>query len=380
MTTPRRRTRPSEYLTITTRKRDGVVTSVKKINSFEEHFDDIASSSDKKSDKPCEHSRVIQAFTGTYYENSSQRYKLTNYHDAYLAKLIGSALFNQQLGAVHIPLAFEQNNGFEILTTLWEIDDLIKLFSPKYWGHLFKKKNVDATNSFGFAQWSLLPFFSDLSNLYSSLHDIQYAISDELANWNQGKPVYFKTELEIAGDFLPHAPSQKCAWSFEGIVTLKGRGRIDSSLFFNEMDAIAIFLDEIGFHPDLKTVWDLIPMSFVVDYFLPVGDSLDALHPRGWYNPSVEFTGTFSLNGYVKHKRPLATSINNLMGFSESKFYRRSLIDKLQLPTEPPPEINWNSPSIREIGNAGFLYLKNGANGKKPKKLYTAGDIILKNK
>lgn len=41
----------------------------------------------------------------------------------------------------------------------------------------------------------------------------------------------------------------------------------------------------LGLEPNLYVLWDLIPYSFVVDWFLPIGDALDAYEQAAHYSP-----------------------------------------------------------------------------------------------
>lgn len=45
---------------------------------------------------------------------------------------------------------------------------------------------------------------------------------------------------------------------------------------FGGPNPVAQLLDMAGFYPDLHTLWNAVPFSFLVDYVLPVGDTLEA--------------------------------------------------------------------------------------------------------
>lgn len=55
--------------------------------------------------------------------------------------------------------------------------------------------------------------------------------------------------------------------------------------------------DQLGLTNPLRLAWDLVPYSFVVDWFMPVGDVLDALQPP----QGVKFIGGYStVRGEIK--------------------------------------------------------------------------------
>jgi hypothetical protein len=54
---------------------------------------------------------------------------------------------------------------------------------------------------------------------------------------------------------------------------------------------ILSYYDFLGFHPSPKLIWDLVPLSFAVDWVLPIGDMIDRISPQQGWVKAVSFTG-----------------------------------------------------------------------------------------
>jgi hypothetical protein len=53
---------------------------------------------------------------------------------------------------------------------------------------------------------------------------------------------------------------------------------------YDFLDKCLIWLEEFGLKPDLYLAWDMTPYSFIVDWFLPIGDTLNAVDAAEMYN------------------------------------------------------------------------------------------------
>jgi hypothetical protein len=114
-----------------------------------------------------------------------------------------------------------------------------------------------------------------------------------------------------------------------------------------------LLLDTLGVHPDLKTAWDIVPLSFVVDYFIPVGDILESLHPRGWAPSCYQFTGYQSLSlttidTYYVSNSSYTLGLNPYI----RKRYQRSYLNTSVGAHSP---VKWSAPSLKEIFNTAYL-------------------------
>jgi hypothetical protein len=50
------------------------------------------------------------------------------------------------------------------------------------------------------------------------------------------------------------------------------------------LDGVLTSLKRLGLQPDLYNAWDMIPFSFVADWFLPIGDYLEHMQKVDWMN------------------------------------------------------------------------------------------------
>lgn len=49
-------------------------------------------------------------------------------------------------------------------------------------------------------------------------------------------------------------------------------------------DPFRAYMDYVGIYPDLNTLWNALPFTFVIDYFIPIGS---ALQSDAWLQPSI---------------------------------------------------------------------------------------------
>jgi hypothetical protein len=120
------------------------------------------------------------------------------------------------------------------------------------------------------------------------------------------------------------------------------------------------FLDRIGLRFDIGVVWDLIPLSFVIDYLAPIGDLLGTMSNGGWVR-CVEFEGwttmSYSLTYDDEHKYLTgATSIDSQS--TADVFYRRYGENVLTVPyfDSSSGDIGFELPSLRQLWNMFYIF------------------------
>lgn len=177
--------------------------------------------------------------------------------------LIASKL--QSLNWGKLPTSSE----FGIIQILAELDDTIAIFTKKFWKQL----------SYGSFTWGVVPFVNDLRALLQTIANL----SVDLASISYEDEYTVRDVTEF--DSKTYRASCDLKVRFSGFVDATG---LNSEAQF--------LLDRLGFHPDLATVWDLIPLSFIVDYVLPVGDFLESITRTGWVT-DVTFTGWRTIKG-----------------------------------------------------------------------------------
>jgi len=180
-----------------------------------------------------------------------------------LLNLFGS---NNELDWSHLPTS----SKFNALVIALEFDDNINAIQRAM------KHDLDVgTIAYGF-----VPLISDLEALYNAAKRLT-------ANFVlQDQPSYYdRTPVSIDTGMVPNIGREKLT----GSILFSGKIEYPSS-------PILGVLDSVGFHPDLATLWELIPLSFLVDAILPIGDFLESFRQGGWVK-AVYFQGRRTFKG-----------------------------------------------------------------------------------
>jgi hypothetical protein len=243
-------------------------------------------------------------------------------------------------------------SDFNVLTFLYEANELAELFSAKFW------KSI----SYGSVNWSLVPLVSDI-----------LAIAEQINNaWKQAVDDEQLYEDEITTDVdIKQIVDINSAWDLEVRLTGKYVRRLTGHITIPDNPLLELF-DRWGFHPDVSTLWDVIPGSFLVDYILPIGDQLDKLTNRGWIK-AVNFTGwsTLSFEGELHIGDSIvAPSIVEPYRSSYSyrwsgnphlcRYFSRTRLNSvclLDLPEEMTTPKDYDPPSFREMFNLLYVGL-----------------------
>lgn len=216
------------------------------------------------------------------------------------------------------------SSQFGIIQILSELDDTIALFTRKFWSQL----------SYGSLTWGVIPFVSDVKAVLTAVENL----SRDLSKFSYEDEVRVPVALEKR-----YSPYDLHSFVGEAVVRHTGFGDLS---FQNEA---SVLLDRLGFHPDLATAWDLVPLSFVVDYLIPVGDFLEGFRQGGWVKcllfngwRTIKVTGRWTIN---HHSLVLSSDYE---GFN--RIFRNQL-----LTAEIDNQIDFQLPSLREMFN--ILYL-----------------------
>lgn len=147
-------------------------------------------------------------------------------------------------------------------------------------------------------QFGISPMIGDIKNIHNALSTSIAAINSRLDAY--AKPVPFR----LARTYHTGASKLVSEWSYRNLgrtvnydgnfkCAFNGTVKVELPLLSRYNRDYTIWLDQIGFHPDLATVYEAIPFSWMVDWFVPVGDYLESLS-SSWLNPSIYFDGSFS--------------------------------------------------------------------------------------
>ncbi|UHM27592.1 MAG: maturation protein [Sanya levivirus 5] len=246
---------------------------------------------------------------------------------------------NLYLESPTIPVCTKLNWGklptstaFGLIQFFAELDDMLAMFAMRFWKQL----------SYGSFTWGVMPFVSELKNLLEAIKNLSASLDD------------FSYEDSFEDSFPIDITGSMGPWSrVVGKLHVKYHltGRADISF----QHPISVLLDRLGFHPDLATAWDLVPLSFVVDWLLPVGDFLDSLKGGGWVKVAM-FNGwqsaKWSREVKVISAEPQASVSSSIYRDSGYSRYNSAVILSIP-PTIDPPVLQ--IPSFRQIFN--MLYL-----------------------
>lgn len=221
----------------------------------------------------CEPVSGTEAWPGfvTEYQNITHPYVNTNatwsYITPYLTRLKHSKL--------------PTSNDADLLIAVGEAEETAHMLSTKL------KKSA----SYGGIKWGWMPLISEIVKV----NDAANAVKNSVLDGTRRRAPYNTTDK-----FTVVTPPIKAAWghyTHTWDVKVKYRGMIEY-----ENDVLA-FYDYMGYHPSPKVFWELVPLSFAIDWILPIGDMLSAMTPsKGWVK-AANFAGWRVITAKCTEKR-----------------------------------------------------------------------------
>lgn len=184
-------------------------------------------------------------------------------------------------------------NEFNTINFLLELDDLPKLaggLRDKYRYLRKKRVGIDTNwtrNSLNTAlevNLGWIPLYSDADTLRKNVQDFwdktrEKARKLENARLNLERGIRCGVELfdipykEVIGPLYDvHGREYYLSYDFK----LRAHATCVAYGHYGGSNPFAAMLDNMGLYPDLSTIWNAIPFSFVVDYFIPIGKRLEA--------------------------------------------------------------------------------------------------------
>lgn len=228
------------------------------------------------------------------------------------------------------------SSKFGIIQIFAEFDESLAMFTRKFWRSL----------TYGSFTWGVLPFVSELKAILEAI-----AKFDSLFSTN----FLYEDSLPFVIDnsfFDGPWAAANCRVVGSGVSRLTGR------IVLPEQSEAQRLLDYLGFHPDLATVWDLVPLSFMVDWFLPVGNLISSFHSRGWIR-SVKFFGWSTIKSSGTISWTTAYDGHPMGGASVPfrAFRRRFLACDLQIDEikDPTALLDLRIPSFEQLFNTFYL-------------------------
>jgi len=210
---------------------------------------------------------------------------------------------NAHVVQVHAPKAIDNALGEDMLAQMWssieqryasvaephsllnfgfELRDIPKMV--KYW-----KQSSYLSWEFGVA-----PFVRDLRIIVDNIRNAHDRYQDLVEHATKGTPRNLSAAAKRPASW--DATLYGVHYSGSGSVTGRARGRVYTYLpgLSEISQEVTPVLDALGLHLDSTTLWDAIPFSWLVDWFLPIGDILSEIHDRRFIRPELSIQGSLS--------------------------------------------------------------------------------------
>lgn len=166
--------------------------------------------------------------------------------------------------------------------------------------------------------YGVKPLLSDMHGAMTALQDSGFRRPMQVVSVRGGAKLQGRCRVVVG-------QHQTEAW-LEGECALSGR------ILFEIENPIKFELSQLGLTNPLATIWELIPYSFVVDWFVPVGNFLGSVIPP---------QGVSSVQGYtyVKAKGTVNRKTSNVPGswytWNTSGYSREVIKDRVKLSSFP---------------------------------------------
>jgi hypothetical protein len=223
------------------------------------------------------------------------------------------------------------SSKFGIIQFFAELDDTLAIFTRKFWNQL----------SYGSVTWGLLPFVNDIKAVLETVSNMSVDLNS------------FSYEDELLRMFDFEHSLGAYEFSIDGRSVTRCVGLGDLSL----QTEAQRWLDRLGFHPDIGTAWDLVPLSFVVDWLLPVGSFLESIRARGW-------TRSMLFRGWKTYHVDASVTINMTAPYSgtalfDLEAFGRNYVEVVLEVENIDFEFEANEPSTLQLFNIVYIFLLN---------------------
>lgn len=132
-------------------------------------------------------------------------------------------------------------------------------------------------------QFGWKPTIADAKALYDGIKNIDEKLKDLIARQNTVQSAHYSEEYTVDGrkinesnQFEDRLEYEISSYKMKLTATMKYSYKIDNlEAMSKEALKYRAYLDMLGFNNPLRTIWELIPFSFVLDWFIPVGNFLE---------------------------------------------------------------------------------------------------------
>jgi hypothetical protein len=229
----------------------------------------------------------------------------------------------------NLPINWEKlpfSSDFKILLFIAELKDTLALFTAKFWKEL----------TYGSLTWGVVPFIGEIQAIAETLAKLStYGVDAE--------SYPYEDTLDIQVDYVQPKTL------IRGTLTY----RLSGTLSFEAIPVIYKLYDAIGFHPDVETYWDSIPLSFIMNQFLPIHTLIDDIVDQGWVS-HANFNGWWSKKFVGEHSKTV-TSWGLTTGFPFSVYQRGMALGSVAETYYPPSLPQAELPRSVDMFNAFYL-------------------------
>jgi hypothetical protein len=241
-----------------------------------------------------------------------------------------------------LPPKFIRNNSFDLVPFLAELDDTLAMFSLKFIKRF----------SYGSFTWGIMPFLNDVRALADSYSDIINGYEYNFTRSHSIETVWKKKSFNMISVF---DDAENILFECSGKVRINGSATANLDLARSKVNHLYFLLDEVGANPDPAAFWDALPLSFVVDYFVNIGEALEELHPRGWAVYDWSAYGYHTYQAHFKHQvRTLSGSNSGL--WSSGEMFIRTGLGPILVSNQRETNLTFKSPSLRQWFNVTYLF------------------------
>jgi hypothetical protein len=238
------------------------------------------------------------------------------------------------------------SSDFGALQALAELDDTLGILTTKFWREL----------SYGSITWGILPLVNDIQALAEQINNLAKRQDNNLQDYED------EYTISMSGEYEVPVGLRTLLVDISGDIVQRKTGTTTTP---SGAPLLEIF-DRVGFHPDAATAWDLVPLSFVVDYLIPIGDYLEKASNRGWIKvvnfsgwDTARFEGTVTFKGRVSSPYTgelISYGAEEKGSFGLEIFSRsRSLGAILSDEDIRPPLPSIHVPNLRQLINTAYL-------------------------
>lgn len=180
----------------------------------------------------------------------------------------------------------QQFSTLNFMSELREVGSLFKR-ADQTWRHWSEVRGIDY-------QFGVAPMIADLRNALKHYNSVANRIND-LTKRYRNVPIdtggrYYGSRVGPLSFALGNEHFQDDFW------VVKGRVRGEISVAFPWLAQVNpelfFVLDQLAINPSFGNFWEAVPFSWLLDWFLPIGEFLETLPDV--MSPECHFSGTFS--------------------------------------------------------------------------------------